>query len=144
MTQNQSTSQLGVLALVTVLAPMLAVALACQGNDERASPPPISQHPSQDPGSGAPDSTREVGPEALEPAPQAPIEEAAEARMLSVAELRHIMEVLEEPVLLVDVRSRKDFEQRHAEGAVSLPLRELSARAVEELPQDVLLVTYCT
>ena len=45
--------------------------------------------------------------------------------------------------VLVDVRSRAAFAEAHAEGALSLPEDEVAQRATE-LPQDQLIITYCT
>lgn len=46
-------------------------------------------------------------------------------------------------VLLVDVRSQQSYNTLHAEGAVSVPEAEISAR-LEELPRDQNIVLYCT
>ncbi len=48
-----------------------------------------------------------------------------------------------ESIVVVDVRSRQEYEQEHIAGAISLPLNELSRRAAE-LPGNRLLVFYCT
>ncbi len=48
-----------------------------------------------------------------------------------------------ESIVVVDVRSRQEYEQEHIVGAISLPLNELSRRAAE-LPGDRLIVFYCT
>lgn len=44
--------------------------------------------------------------------------------------------------VLVDVRSREEFENGHVEGARHISLNELAQRA-SELPQDRPVVTYC-
>lgn len=45
-------------------------------------------------------------------------------------------------VLIVDVRSGDEFKAGHIEGAVNLPLTELSQK-IEELPKNTLIVTVC-
>ena len=45
-------------------------------------------------------------------------------------------------VILLDVRPRQEYEAGHLSGARSIPLDELPAR-LDELPADVLIVTYC-
>ena len=44
-------------------------------------------------------------------------------------------------VLLVDVRSRAEYEDVHIEGAVSIPLADLERR-VAEIPREVPVVLY--
>jgi DNA-binding transcriptional ArsR family regulator len=45
-------------------------------------------------------------------------------------------------VVLVDVRPEEEFEAGHIDGAVSIPINELSGR-LPELPQDAEIVAYC-
>jgi rhodanese-related sulfurtransferase/DNA-binding MarR family transcriptional regulator len=45
-------------------------------------------------------------------------------------------------IILLDVRPQQEYEAGHLAGARSIPLDELPAR-VDELPADVLIVTYC-
>jgi len=45
--------------------------------------------------------------------------------------------------VLVDARSEKAYNYKHAAGAISLPEDEVAARA-SELPTDKLLIFYCT
>jgi 3-mercaptopyruvate sulfurtransferase SseA len=45
--------------------------------------------------------------------------------------------------LIVDTRSRAEYEQQHITGAISLPLSELSTET-PDLPQDAEIITYCT
>ena len=45
--------------------------------------------------------------------------------------------------VVLDVRSKADFDFEHAEGAVSIPLAELEAR-IGELPKDKYVAAYCT
>ena len=44
--------------------------------------------------------------------------------------------------LLLDVRTRSEFDSGHIEGAVNIPLQELASRS-NELPQDQPIVIYC-
>jgi rhodanese-related sulfurtransferase len=44
--------------------------------------------------------------------------------------------------VVVDVRSREEFEAAHVEGAVNIPLEALDQRAAE-LPKNALIVTVC-
>lgn len=43
---------------------------------------------------------------------------------------------------LLDVRTPGEFESRHLEGAVNIPVDEVEAR-VAELPRDKTIVVYC-
>ena len=45
------------------------------------------------------------------------------------------------PVVLVDVRTREEYQARHIKGAVSIPLNEIPARA-GEIPRQGLVVLY--
>jgi 3-mercaptopyruvate sulfurtransferase SseA len=45
------------------------------------------------------------------------------------------------PVLLVDVRSRQEYDARHIRGAASVPLDRVEARAAE-IPRQGLVVLY--
>lgn len=119
------------LAVLLGLAPLLTGATGCERGQDSSPQPVTADELGTEPGGAM---IERLG--APEP--------ASEPRRLAIAELRHLMEVLEEPVLLVDVRSRQSYALGHAKGAVSLPLSELPQRASDELPEDVLLVTYCT
>jgi hypothetical protein len=48
-----------------------------------------------------------------------------------------------EPVVIVDGRSPTDFAQGHLQGALSIPVGEISDR-YQELPKDRLIVVYCS
>lgn len=48
-----------------------------------------------------------------------------------------------ESIVVVDSRSRDEYNIEHIAGAISLPEQELAARA-NELPRNSLLVFYCT
>lgn len=45
--------------------------------------------------------------------------------------------------LVIDTRSREDYEVRHIAGAVSLPHRSINAETTSHLPKGKVLVTYC-
>ncbi len=45
--------------------------------------------------------------------------------------------------ILIDTRSREDYEARHIAGAISLPHRTMNAETTSHLPKDKLMVTYC-
>ena len=47
-----------------------------------------------------------------------------------------------EAMVVVDVRSQESYAQQHIAGAISMPEREVAARA-SELPLDRLIVFYC-
>ncbi len=74
------------------------------------------------------------------PSPRTP--SPAEIPRIRVQELWERLQA-GEAIVIVDVRSRQEYEQEHIAGAISLPLEELSRRAAE-LPRDRLLVFYCT
>jgi hypothetical protein len=81
-------------------------------------------------------------PPATEPAvTQAPADPLEAARRISAGEARQA--IAKGEAVLVDVRAKESYEIEHAQGAISLPLSELSSR-VGELPKDKLVITYCT
>lgn len=45
--------------------------------------------------------------------------------------------------VVIDTRSREDYEARHIAGAVSLPHRTMNAETTAHLPKDKVMVTYC-
>ncbi|MDQ3820339.1 MAG: rhodanese-like domain-containing protein [Acidobacteriota bacterium] len=45
--------------------------------------------------------------------------------------------------IVIDTRSREDYEARHIAGAISLPQRTMNAETTAHLPKDKLMVTYC-
>lgn len=49
-----------------------------------------------------------------------------------------------ETMLIADVRSKYAFEREHIEGAVMLPVAELSKEVKPGLPKDAWIVLYCT
>jgi rhodanese-related sulfurtransferase len=45
--------------------------------------------------------------------------------------------------VVLDTRSREDYEARHIAGAISLPHRTMNAETTAHLPKDKVMVTYC-
>ena len=64
------------------------------------------------------------------------------ARRISAAELKGRLRQ-EQAVVLVDTRERPEFDVGHLRGAILLPPAQLADRP-PELPEDALVVTYCT
>jgi len=71
----------------------------------------------------------------------ATITDSAAVRRVQPAELHELMKTGE--AVVIDVRGSVPFELGHVSGAVWVPLGLLGERAVE-LPQDKLIVAYCT
>ena len=69
------------------------------------------------------------------PAGDPPVSE----RFISVAEAKALVD-LKKAVRFVDVRVREQFDERHIQGASSLPLRELPQRLREISRQDFVLL----
>ncbi|MFJ3407539.1 rhodanese-like domain-containing protein [Promicromonospora sp. NPDC090134] len=53
------------------------------------------------------------------------------------------MRLVGEGALVVDVRREREWRDHHVPGSVHLPLTDLAARA-EELPDDRVLIAFCT
>ena len=47
------------------------------------------------------------------------------------------------PMVLVDLRSRQEYEAGHLQGAVNIPYEELETR-LEEIPRQLPCVLYCS
>ncbi|MFQ5521174.1 MAG: rhodanese-like domain-containing protein [Candidatus Methylomirabilia bacterium] len=75
----------------------------------------------------------DAGPRA-ESGPAAPIEFIAAESVLDLQRAGR-------PLLIVDVRTREEFEAAHIRGAVSIPLRELDRR-YREISRQELVVLY--
>lgn len=63
------------------------------------------------------------------------------ARRITATEARQALAKGE--AVLVDVRPKESYDAEHAQGAIVIPLSEITARA-GELPKDKLVITYCT
>lgn len=64
-----------------------------------------------------------------------------EAPRISLVQLKEKMDAGVD-LVIVDVRSKEDFDEGHIAGAVSIPWEEMEARYTE-LPRDKEIVTYC-
>ena len=53
------------------------------------------------------------------------------------------MERGQDGFIVIDTRSREDFEARHIAGAMSLPHRSMNEETTAHLPKDKVLITYC-
>src|ERR1044072_7527900 len=53
------------------------------------------------------------------------------------------MERGQDGFIVIDTRSREDFEARHIAGAISLPHRSMNEETTAHLPKDKVLITYC-
>lgn len=62
------------------------------------------------------------------------------ARSVSTAEARQLLAA---GALMVDVRRTAEWRRHHVPGSINIPLAELERRA-EELPDDRILITFCT
>lgn len=66
-----------------------------------------------------------------------------EYTMISAEEAKKIMDT-EKDFILLDVRSREEFETSHIPGAILIPDEEIYDRAERELPdKDQLILIYC-
>jgi rhodanese-related sulfurtransferase len=61
-------------------------------------------------------------------------------QVFSVAEVRRL---LEQGAQLVDVLGRDEYAHGHIPGAVNIPLKELTAAAVEGLDRRRPVIVYC-
>jgi rhodanese-related sulfurtransferase len=61
--------------------------------------------------------------------------------LIGVVEVSKLLNEGARRVLLVDVRSRPEYQARHIKGAVSVPLNEIEQRAAE-IPRQGLVVLY--
>lgn len=48
-----------------------------------------------------------------------------------------------EKVVVLDVRSKGNYDAEHIEGAISLPHREITRESTAKFDKDTLFVTYC-
>jgi len=59
---------------------------------------------------------------------------------ISAEEAWEIMQKTEEEYVILDVRSDKEYFNGHIEGAIPIPVEELSERIEEEIPYDDMLI----
>jgi rhodanese-related sulfurtransferase len=53
------------------------------------------------------------------------------------------MRLIENGAVVIDVRGEREWQRRHIGGSLNIPLVQLEDRSVE-LPDDRLLITFCT
>jgi phage shock protein E len=58
-------------------------------------------------------------------------------------ELGELLRLVDDGAQLVDVLSRKEFEESHLPGAINIPLPELDEVAVASLDREGAVVAYC-
>ena len=69
------------------------------------------------------------------------VRSAADVQRITLADAKSLLD--NGTAVLVDARSAKAYNYKHAAGAISLPEDEVAARA-SELPTDKSLIFYCT
>ena len=74
-------------------------------------------------------------------APQAVPTTAADVPRIEGPAVKKLVE--KDEAVRVDVRSKEAWDTGHAEGALHIPLDQLSAR-LKELPREKLIAAYCT
>ena len=68
---------------------------------------------------------------------------SAEYRQISVSEAADMMQA-ETDYILLDVRTRTEFEEKHIPGAICVPNETIGSEPPEELPdKDQLILIYC-
>jgi rhodanese-related sulfurtransferase len=65
----------------------------------------------------------------------------APVSLIGVVEVHRLLDEGARRVLLIDVRSRPEYQARHIKGALSVPLNEIEQRA-GEIPRQGLVVLY--
>jgi rhodanese-related sulfurtransferase len=45
--------------------------------------------------------------------------------------------------LVIDTRSKSDYEREHIPGSINLPHRQMNVETTRHLPKDRVIVTYC-
>ncbi len=63
-------------------------------------------------------------------------------KFISKEHLKRMMDA-NESFILLDVRSKEDYDQAHIRGAKSLPLDEIDAKAAQMLKSSDNIVVYC-
>jgi rhodanese-related sulfurtransferase len=64
--------------------------------------------------------------------------------MPKMIELHEVQRLLGEGAQLLDVMSRKAYEDSHIPGAIHISLKQLDERSVAQLDRDRPIVTYCS
>lgn len=83
----------------------------------------------------------QLAPAQIQDQAEPSVDPLAAARRVTALEAK--MAVEKGTAVLVDVRPKESYDLEHAQGALTLPLSDLPARA-NELPKDKLVITYCT
>ncbi len=115
-----------------IAAGVLVALLACARGDQQPPATTATGWESTQAGSSVPQPETAAAPA---PAP------ASEAKRVSVQEAQQ--KLASGAAVLVDVRDAQSYSFQHAQGALSIPLAEVAARA-GELPKDKQIITYCT
>jgi len=77
-----------------------------------------------------------------EPSPTVTVDSgSSDVPRISLEELKEKLDAGAD-LVVVDVRSKEEFDQGHIPGAVSIPYSEIEAR-YRELPRDKEIITYC-
>ncbi|MDU0458850.1 MAG: rhodanese-like domain-containing protein [Geobacteraceae bacterium] len=75
----------------------------------------------------------------------APSDAAEPFTVVSAVELKAMIDGKDPALVVIDSRSREEFEAAHISGAVSLPYQELAAdRSLLDFPANAKLVFYCS
>jgi hypothetical protein len=75
------------------------------------------------------------------PPPTVIIDSGLDVPSISLEQLKEKLDAGAD-LVIVDVRSKEDFDEGHIIGAVSIPWEEMEARHTE-LPRDKEIITYC-
>lgn len=54
-----------------------------------------------------------------------------------------LQDLILDGVLVIEVLPNPEYEEEHIRGAINIPLKQLDARAVDNLDRNSPLVTYC-
>jgi hypothetical protein len=121
-----------------IAASVMVALVACSQGDQQAPPSASTTGwESTQAGSEVPQATQ-TQPETI---PTLTTQPPGEAKRISIEELKR--KVADGSAVVVDVRDAQSFAFQHAEGAISIPLDQVAARA-SELPRGKQIVTYCT
>ncbi len=63
--------------------------------------------------------------------------------MYEMIELEDVERLVDEGALLIDVMSRKSYEESHLPGAVNISLKELDEESTTGLDRSGPVITYC-
>jgi rhodanese-related sulfurtransferase len=54
-----------------------------------------------------------------------------------------VQRLIHEGAQVVDVLPKQEYEEQHLPGSISIPLKEIDARAPKELDRESPVITYC-